>query len=58
MDKILTKTIVAAEVRYPGGQWLSINPAERATAIYQEVRRLDLERVAGLPSAGDTAPPN
>ena len=50
MDEILTKAIAAAQVRYSGGQWMSIHPAERVAAIYQELRRLDLEHVVSLRS--------
>jgi hypothetical protein len=46
MDDILDDAISAARRRYGTGHWLRLAPGEQTTAIYVEMRRLDLEHAA------------
>lgn len=51
MDNVLLNAITACKTQYGHDRWLSMDPGEQTSAIYREMRRLDLEqaRILGRP---------
>jgi hypothetical protein len=46
---IVQRAVDAAELAHSPAVWRCMEPKERTAAIYKEIRRLDLEALAGTP---------
>lgn len=54
-EDVFLRALAAAQAAYPEGAWERLLPGKRASAIYQEMRRIDPASVQGLlfTSTGD-----
>ena len=55
-EELFRRAVASAQAACPSGLWERLPPGERASAIYQEMRRIDPDSVKGLlfTSAGDS----